>query len=323
VIEPRANPFFLGHFNSVAALYTAANSGRLHHGWLIGGPPGIGKATLAFRFARWLLAGGQASDLAVEPQNPVAHRVAAGTHPDLFTVERQLNDKGKLQTIINVETVRAVKHFVHLTASEGGWRAIIVDGAEDMNASAANALLKVLEEPPPKTILLLVTAAPGSLRPTILSRCQQLPLAALSETEVDRLLERYAPHLTPAARDRLVRLSEGSIGVALALAGSGGIAIADLVDEALAAPVTPGRAQSIAEIVTKAAEAGDHFDLFFGLLRRGIAATTRASARAGTVSLAPRVTLWQELGRMEREVQTLNLDKRAAVITALSQLHPG
>lgn len=323
MLDPRANPHFRGHEAAVAALHHAAMSGRLHHGWLISGQPGIGKATLAFRFARWLLAGAADADLSVPETAPVFRRVAAGTHPDLFTVERRVNVKTeRLQSEIVIATVQEASAFMRLTPAEGGWRVVVIDGAEDMNPNAANALLKVLEEPPARAILLLVSSAPGRLLPTIRSRCRALPLAPLPETEMASLLAAYAPDLGSEERARLVRLAEGSIGTALSLAEDG-IAVAGLVDEVLAAPVSPARAQAIADNVARAVEGVDKFDTFMTLLRAGLAAHTRAAARAGQPAgqLAGRVALWQEFAKLEHEVLGLNLDKRAAVIVALSQLH--
>lgn len=322
--EPRANPHFAGHAEAMAALFGAATSGRLHHGWLITGQPGIGKATLAYRFARWLLAGGENADLSVPANDPVFRRVAAGTHPDFFTVERRMNDKtDRLQTEIVIETVRQAIQFMHHTPSEGGWRVVLIDGVEDMNPKAANALLKMLEEPPARAILLLVCAAPGRLLPTIRSRCRALALSALTGAQVRGLLADYAPELRPDERDRLAGLAEGSIGTALALAAEGGVALAGLVDEALSGDVPPARAQMIADQVARAVEGTDKFEVFFTLLRAGLAARTRAQARAGVPAgdLRADVARWQELGKLGREVVGLNLDKRAAVIVALSQLH--
>jgi DNA polymerase-3 subunit delta' len=323
MLDPRANPHFRGHEAAVAALHHAAMSGRLHHGWLISGQPGIGKATLAFRFARWLLAGERSADLSVPETAPVFRRVAAGTHPDLFTVERRVNAKTeRLQSEIVIATVQEASAFMRLTPAEGGWRVVVIDGAEDMNPNAANALLKVLEEPPARAILLLVSSAPGRLLPTIRSRCRALPLAPLPESDMEALLAGYAPDLGGPERARLVRLAEGSIGTALGLAEDG-IAVAGLVDEALAAPVSPARAQAIADNVARAVEGVDKFDTFMTLLRAGLAARTRAAARAGQPAgqLAGHVALWQEFAKLEHEVLGLNLDKRAAVIVALSQLH--
>ncbi len=318
--EPRANDRFLGHGQAVAALHAAAMSGRLHHAWLIGGGAGIGKATLAYRFARWLLAGATSANLSVAASHPAFKRVAANTHADLLTIDRRLNEKTKkMQTEIVVDTVHEVGKFLRLTAGEGGWRVVVVDGAEDMNRNAANALLKLLEEPPKRAILLLVSHAPGRLLPTIRSRCRRLNLGPLADDEVEALLADYAPDVREADRRRIARLSEGSIGAALTLAAETGIAIAALVDEALAGPVPARRAQAIADA---AARAEDGFEIFFALLRGGLAAWTRRAARLPSAQkLAPRVAVWQEFGKLEREVQNLNLDKRAAIIVALSQLH--
>jgi DNA polymerase-3 subunit delta' len=318
-MPPRANSEFLGHEGAVAALYSAAVSGRLHHAWLIGGQEGIGKATLAYRFARWLLAGAGTADLGVEASNPVFKRVAADTHADLLTIERRFDEKRKkMQGEIVIDTVHEVGRFLRLTAGEGGWRVVVVDGAEDMNRNAANALLKLLEEPPKQAILLLVSHAPGRLLPTIRSRCRRLNLSPLADEDVDCFLAAQAPELAAEDRRRIARLAEGSIGRALTLAAEDGLAMAALVDEALAAPVKPARAQAMADA---AARSEDGYEVFMSLLRTGIAAGARQKARAGVANLAGQVTLWQDFGRLERETAGLNLDKRAAIIVALSQLH--
>ncbi len=303
----------------MAALYGAAVSGRLHHAWLIGGQEGIGKATLAYRFARWLLAGEKTADLAVEASSPVFKRVAADTHADLLTIERRFDEKRKkMQSEIVIDTVHEVGKFLRLTAGEGGWRVVVVDGAEDLNRNAANALLKLLEEPPKQAILLLVSHAPGRLLPTIRSRCRTLNLSPLAEADVAELLAAQAPGLSDADRSRISRLAEGSIGRALTLAAEDGVAMAALVDEALAAPVKPARAQAMADA---AARSEDGYEVFISLLRTGLAAGARQKARAGAHNLAGQVALWQDFGRLERETALLNLDKRAAIIVALSQLH--
>lgn len=321
MIPPRENMLLLGHDAAVRALHGAAATGRLHHAWLIGGQEGIGKATLAYRFARWLLAGGTTEDLSVPADLPAVRRVAANTHADLLTIDRRFDDKRKkMQSEIVIDTVHEVGKFLRLTPGEGGWRVVIVDGAEQMNRNAANALLKLLEEPPKRAILLLVSHAPGRLLPTIRSRCRSLNLAPLATSEVEELLRVYAPELGQAEGAKLARLSEGSIGTALTLAAEDGVAIAALVDEALSAPapLAPARAQAIADVL---ARSEDGYTVFMDLLRAGLAKTVRQAARAGGgASLAGQVSLWQEFGRMEREVVNLNLDKRAAIIVALSQL---
>jgi DNA polymerase-3 subunit delta' len=223
-----------------------------------------------------------------------------------------------MQSEIVIDTVHEVGKFLRLTPGEGGWRVVIVDSAEDMNRNAANALLKLLEEPPKRAILLLVSHAPGRLLPTIRSRCRSLNLAPLAEEDVAALLETHAPELAPRDRTKIARLAEGSIGQALTLAAEGGVAMAALVDEALAAPVPPARAQAMADA---AARAEDGFEIFMSLLRTGLAAAARRNARLGAPRLAGDVSLWQDFGRLQREVQNLNLDQRAAIVVALSQLH--
>ncbi len=316
---PRENPEFVGHQGAVASLYHAASSGRLHHAWLIGGQVGIGKATLAYRFARWLLAGGTSADLAVPVSHPAFKRVAANTHADLLSIERRFDDKRKkMQSEIVIDTVLEVGKFLRLTAGEGGWRVVVVDGAEEMNRNAANALLKLLEEPPKRAILLLVSHAPGRLLPTIRSRCRTLNLAPLGDDEVEGLLRAQAPELSRADAARIARLSEGSIGRALTLAEENGVAIAGLVDEVLAGAVAPARAQQVADTL---ARSEDGYEVFMSLLRSGLAAGARAAARRNQAGLSRRVGLWEEFGKLERDVQNLNLDKRAAIIVALNQLH--
>ncbi len=229
---PRKNPELLGHEAAEGTLLRAFESGRLPHAWLIAGPRGIGKATLAYRFARFVLSGGAAPDLfggapaglAIDPGSRTFEWVAAGSHPDLRVLERGINPKtGKLRTETIVDDVRATNHFLRMTAAQGGWRVVIVDSADDLNPNAANALLKALEEPPADALLLLVSHAPGGLLPTIRSRCCHLALGPLAEDTVRDLLARHAPALDETDRAALARLGEGSIGRALDLAAGGGL----------------------------------------------------------------------------------------------------
>jgi DNA polymerase-3 subunit delta' len=229
--KPRKNPDLDGHGDAERALLDAYGSGRLAHAWLLTGPEGIGKATLAYRFARWVLAGGgsdlfagDADSLFVAPDHPVFRRVAAGGHADMLTVERAYDDKReRYRTEIVVDDVRSVGAFLRLTAAEGGWRVVVVDSADEMNVHAANAILKVLEEPPAQALLLLVSHNPGRLLPTIRSRCRRLALGPLDDATVAALVARYRPGTTAADAAGLARLADGSIGHALALDDDGGL----------------------------------------------------------------------------------------------------
>src|SRR6266851_3709932 len=194
---PRANPDLVGHEGAERELRRLDEVGRLPHAILLSGPRGIGKATLAFRLARFLLAKGveraglDENGLAIDPESGVFRRVAAGGHADLLTIERAYDARRRrLRGEIVVEDAREITGFFRLTAAEEGWRVVVVDGAEEMNRSAANALLKVLEEPPRQALLLLVSHSPGRLLPTIRSRCRRFPLAALRGEVVMQLLGR-------------------------------------------------------------------------------------------------------------------------------------
>jgi DNA polymerase-3 subunit delta' len=228
---PRANPDLFGHDGVERELLRLYYAGRVPQAMLFGGPRGIGKATLAFRFARFVLAGGAvpigaASRLAVNPDNGVFRRVAAGGHADLLTVERLWDpQRRRLRGGIVVEHTREIARFLHLTAGEGGWRVVVVDGAEEMNRNAANALLKILEEPPGRSLLLLISHVPGMLLPTIRSRCRRFRLEPLPLPVVTSLLGRYRPRLDAADRTGVSALAGGSIGRALELADGGGLAL--------------------------------------------------------------------------------------------------
>ena len=233
VPAPRENPDFVGHESAERELRRLAETGRLPHAILLSGPRGIGKATLAFRFARFLLAKGAhtsapaaESGLEINPQSGVFHRVAAGGHADVLTVERTYDPRRRrLRGEIVVDDAREIASFFRLTAAEEGWRIVIVDGAEEMNRSAANALLKVLEEPPQQALLLLVSHSPGRLLPTIRSRCRRFPLAPLACEALRQLLGSFRPELAPTEVEALAALAEGSIGRALVLAEAGGLAL--------------------------------------------------------------------------------------------------
>ena len=329
---PRENPYFTGQDAAESTLARAITSGRMHHAWLITGPQGVGKATLAYRFARHLLAGGKggAGGLALEASHPTFRRVAANTHADLLTVEREWDEKRKkLRGEIVIDTVREVSSFLRLTPAEGGWRVVVVDGAEDINRNAANALLKVLEEPPPRAVLILVCSAAGRLLPTIRSRCRRLRLGKLDDPTLTGLMARYEPEMPPEKRERLVGLAEGSIGRALVLADGDGIPAADLVSRVLDALPRP-KLLMADEVADALGRSEDAFGNFMDLLRSSISTAVRDGARGradpdqtrllGARSLADWVEIWQALGTLQAETEGLHLDKRQAIASTISML---
>jgi DNA polymerase-3 subunit delta' len=334
--EPRENPRLFGHAAAERMLAGALAAGRMHHAWLIAGPSGVGKATLAYRFARRLLAGippGGAPDLALDQADPVFRRVAAASHADLRTIARGIDPRTKrLRGEISVDDVRAAGGFLRLTPAEGGWRVVVIDRADELNRNAANALLKMLEEPPPRAVLLLVCDAPGRMLPTIRSRCRRLTLRPLDEAAMEAALAFLLPDQDEPARARLAALADGSPGRALTLAEAEGLRIGTLVDEVLAAlaeggTLGPARAYAVADALGRT---DDAFATFMELLRAGIAGAVRDALRG--VAEAPQSRLaarlppaawsaaWSRLGEIQADTARLNLDKRQAVVTGLGLL---
>lgn len=229
---PWRNDRLIGHDQAEKTMLAAQQSGRLHHAWLLTGPRGIGKATLAWRFARFLLAGqdqgglfgGGPETLDVSMDAPGRHLIDARSHPDLYHLRRSLNhDTGRIRAEIAVDDVRGLGEFMHMTPAMGKWRVAIIDSADEMNRNSANAVLKILEEPPPNAVLLIVSHAPGRLLPTIRSRCRRLALQPLHDDTVVTLLGDHAPETKDEERRALARLAEGSIGRALELSGAGSL----------------------------------------------------------------------------------------------------
>jgi DNA polymerase III subunit delta' len=231
---PWRNDRLVGHDAAEKTLLAAQQGGRLHHAWLMTGPRGIGKATLAWRFAKFLLCGdsqgglfgGAPDELHVPADAPGRSLIDARSHPDLFHLRRTLNhDTGRMRAEISVDDVRDLGSFMHMTPAMGKWRVAIVDAADEMNRNAANAVLKVLEEPPPNAVLLIVAHAPGRLLPTIRSRCRRLAMQPLGHDTVMQLLGDYAPDIGQDEKTALANLAEGSIGRALELASSGSLGL--------------------------------------------------------------------------------------------------
>ena len=289
--HPRETARLIGQEVAETAFLDAFAGGRLHHAWLLTGPRGVGKATLAWRIARFLLADagdegglfGEAppapASLDIAPDHPVARRVAALSEPRLKLIRRGWDEKAKrLKTVITVDEVRGLGSFFGLSAAEGGRRVVIVDAADEMNVSAANALLKLLEEPPDRATLLLISHRPARLLPTIRSRCRELRLSSLPP---DALAEAAAaagaaPADDPAA---LAELSGGSVGEALRLLNNDGLGLyAEIVALAATLPSADRpRAIALAE-AAGARGAEDRLDLTLRLLDLVLARLARTGA---------------------------------------------
>ncbi|MCI0684793.1 MAG: DNA polymerase III subunit delta' [Gemmataceae bacterium] len=340
---PRANPNFIGHPAAEQTLLRAWQSNRLHHAWLISGPRGVGKATLAFRFARHALAGEErglfaepASTLAMAAESPVFRHVAAGSHPDLLTIERAYDEKrDRFRTEIVVDDVRELGAFLHLKAAAGGWRVVVVDCADDLNPSAANALLKLLEEPPAKALLLLVSHAPGRLLPTIRSRCRRLTLAPLDTQAMDEFLQTSCPQLADADRRLLIQLADGSIGRALEIAGTGGLDLyRDIAGQLRQLPKFDAVALHALGDRLGHRDAGDLFrlatEILLGWLGRAVRLAATGQGSPGSIggegapalslgrhSLEQWLELWEKITRLFARVESANLDRKQVWVGAM------
>jgi DNA polymerase-3 subunit delta' len=322
--NPRQTSALFGHSAGERALLDAYRSGRIPHAWLIGGPPGIGKATLAFRMARFVLANPDpsapavqaAATLAVAPDHRVAGMIAAQSHPDLLVLERILSDTGKLRTVIRVDDARKVASFLGATAGLGGWRLVIVDAVDDLNAESANALLKGLEEPPARTLFLLVSHAPGSVLPTIRSRCHRLLLRALAP---DDLAHALAAATGEEPDPAIVAASEGSVSRALSLSEGPAFKLRKQTTALLARlPAIDMRelhalADGLAMVDARVFEIV--MDSVSDWLSARLADCVHDKDRAVQVA-----DIWGDLNAAAREVDTYNLDRKPLIFKTFGRL---
>jgi DNA polymerase-3 subunit delta' len=313
-------------FGQDSALMRAARAIRLARppqAWLIAGPPGIGKASLAYRIARYLLRYGATpagpADLSVPPSDPVSRQIEIQAHPGLLVLKRARNEKtGKLKTVLDVDEIRRLGGFFGLTAEAGGWRVAIIDSVDEMNDNAANALLKNLEEPPARSLLLLISHAPGRLLPTIRSRCQRLDLKPLDEATLTQALARLVPDVNAEDRGALVRLCEGSLGLALRLSGEEGLRLARDAENLLAARGSPDlpAVLALADRVAKGPDGLIHFGEF---LTQAISRRIRERARDGD-SGERGVELWEQLNALYARAIGLHLEPRQTVLTSAREI---
>jgi DNA polymerase III subunit delta' len=341
---PWRNHRLVGNELAEKTMVAAQGSGRLHHAWLLTGPRGIGKATLAWRFARYLLAGqqggglfGDAPDgLEVASDAPGRGLVDARSHPDLFHLRRMLNpDTGRMRLEIAVDDVRDLGAFMHMTPAMGKWRVAIIDAADEMNRNAANAVLKILEEPPPNAVLLMVAHAPGRLLPTIRSRCRRLALQPLADDTVMQLLADYAPDTTKEERAALTGLAEGSIGRALELASAGSLGLYREMVEVLATlpDLDMPRLHSFAERFAKRGEEANadwrSLNFLFDSWLKGLARHAAVGGEGVAIVPAERglqdrllagatldrwMEAWEKTAHLLSRADAVNLDRKQTVL---------
>jgi DNA polymerase-3 subunit delta' len=320
--HPRNTKTVYGHSAAMQEFCNCLKAGRLHHAWLLSGPDGIGKATLAYAITRKLLAGNQ-------------QQIASLTHPNLLLLRRLWQDNTKrFGKFIPVDEVRRLQKFLHTTAGDGLWRVMIVDKADDLNQSAANALLKLLEEPPAHCVFLLLSSQPGKLPVTVRSRCRSLKLLPLQPDDLKKAIAGTGIYLEAAEMAQLVELAQGSVKLALELASSKGLDIyTELVDIVSQLPMVDYR--KVHTLADKLGRKGGEDDLgiFFTLLNSWIRNLVTTAIRqdepsetshfkdiAAVDGLAKWAELWEKIAKMKTETFALNLDKKALVLETFFQL---
>lgn len=340
-ISPKDNHYLLGHEDAEKFLFDAWKNNSLHNSWLISGIEGIGKATLAYKFARFLLSlnnnkPAEYNNLHIAPDNPVCRLISNNAHPDLKIIERDYTDTDKRKILkaikeggqlsseemqglkrsafIRVDDVRTINEFLSKRSSQDGWRVVIVDSIDDMNTASANAILKILEEPPHKTIMLLISHNPNRLLPTIKSRCAKLLLKPLSDNNLASLLRRYRPELSEETIKGLTSISSGSIGKALSYVDNDALG----QYERLKKIITSGNNFKLSELLTfcdNAIADEDSFELAKSLILKLIHQLAQESSNVENISQS-----WEDTIRMFSETEGLNLDKKQALLTIITNL---
>ncbi len=349
--HPRHTKALFGHEAVERQLAEEFATGRMHHGWLIAGAEGIGKATLAYRLARHVLSDPHdrdqfAQSLATAEESPATRQVRALSHPGLLVLRRTYDTKAKrFGASISIDEVRRLRNFLGLSSGEDAWRVVIVDTADDLNPNAANALLKSLEEPPVRTIFLLLTSEPGRLLPTIRSRCRVLDLPALSSEPLRQAVRQALTASTEEVTDSLPapsewaileRLAEGSVRRLLSLRGGGGIALQKRISDLLSGlPKLDWTAVHTLSDELGGTAAEQKFELFYELLLSLLSRLIRAragvpGAEPDDVTLAKRLIpegslatwagLWETIVVEKADVLLLNLDRKSLIMGTFQRI---
>jgi len=331
--HPRETQKIFGHDRAQAQILDAYRAGRLPQAWIIGGREGIGKASLAWQFARFVLANPDpskpsvqtASDLSVDPHHPAAKRIAALSHGDLLLTRREWDLKTKKHfTRIRAEDVRRLIDLFRQASGEGGWRVAILDSADDLNKESANALLKLIEEPPARSLFLLIAHRPADILPTIRSRARMLMLEPLTDTDVVSALKAAGEpwaQMKSGDLDAAAHRAQGSVREAMKLLDGAGLALAHRLDGLLAhLPEVDWLAvHDLADTLT-GREGREDFETTLTAVFDWIDTTVRASAGAGAARLAPYAEVWEKIAASARETEAFNLDRRPLILSIFADL---
>lgn len=327
-IPPQENTKLFGHDEAEQFLALSYRSGKGHHAVLIEGPEGIGKATLAFRFANHVLSHPDpllAPERLVDPDvgSMVSRQISSGASHNLLHLTRPVDEKtGKVKSAITVDEVRRAGHFFSQTSGTGNWRIVIIDPADELNRNAANAILKILEEPPKRALFLVLSHAPGKLLPTIRSRCMQLRLLPLQSDDMERALQHLGLSMSAEKRDKLLEASKGSVSQALKLLNYGGSDIVDVFSEVMVATGPAARRQmhKLADVLAQ--KDGDIvLGFFMEHATEALMDRARAAAMAGDLAAAERhARLSSTLTERITVAQAYNLDKKQMVLSILEDM---
>lgn len=339
--DPQCNTFLLGHSEAEQLFLRCWQNKSLHNSWLITGIQGIGKATFAYRLARFVLHADetkpeQYNSLEVSPSSQAYKLIAGNAHPDFKILQRDYTDTDRKKILkaikdgdnlspeelkelkksayIRVDDVRTINDFLSRRSSGDGWRVVIIDSVDDMNSAAANAVLKILEEPPYKTLMVLISHNPNRLLPTIRSRCAKLELKPLKDNEVASLLRRYRPDISEANIKKVTAISSGSIGKAISYVDNNA---ADCYD-AICSLVARGTNFSLSELldfVNKSTSSEDSYYLTQELLLKFLSEHAK-----NTTKVVETADCWSYAIKTFSEVEGLNLDKKQALINIISNM---
>ncbi|HVN00560.1 MAG TPA: DNA polymerase III subunit delta' [Caulobacteraceae bacterium] len=305
-----------------AAFLAALERGRLHHAWLLVGPEGVGKATFAYRAARRLLGARPEpayGALGADPDDPAFRQVAGRAHPDLMVLELE-SDEGKSRKSIPVDEARALPEFFSKSPGRAAYRVAIIDTADDLNANAANAVLKTLEEPPARGVLFLISHRPGALLPTIKSRCRRLVFAPPPSDEAARWVARAADVSIEAAHGYL-RMARGAPGRALRLATANALEIDEaarrLVDRL--PTIDPSAVQHMADSF-RGPEGAQRFELVMDRIAAALHERLATAALEGRAPSDRWAEAWQAFSDLPGEAEAINLDRGDAFFTAIGRL---
>ena len=331
--HPRESYGLIGHQAAEGQFISAKDSGRLHHAWLISGPKGIGKATLAYRMIRAMLGGESllSNSLDIPSTDSIAQRIEAQGHGNLFVLKRPYNEKTKkLRSEIPVDSVRSMSSFFENTPSEDRLpRIALIDTMDEMNRSAENAILKTLEEPPANALIILLANSPGRLLPTIRSRCLSLPLRPISSSEIKNWLEAQVKE-APQIIDAAVGLSRGGPGKAIALAQNADYVLKPLTHFLSSLERNDASADHILSNMLAARDKSDARDLFWDCLQDvlqeqasfTVTGEWNSAFKPLPTTKSPEawMALWKKVSQWQTVESAINMDKKTVMLTALSEI---